>query len=529
MYVRRAIASLIAFSCFLFLAGCGSSSPKVVAPPSGGFSASSLNGTYVFSSSGVDVNGGYLTIVGDFTANGSGTISGGALDIAGSNAGVASNQPIASGGSSYSVTSDGRGQVKLNGGSALGLLVFDFVLTSTTHGLITEYDGNGSGSGTMDLQTTISQSQLAGSYTFGVAGTGTSASFATIGAVTLDASGNVTTGLEDINNGGGASTAVPITTSSNILLGTGTAPGTAVISTSSSAYSFDVYPIDSTHLKLIETDGLIFTSGDVFTQGTSIPAGTLVYTFAGFDVNGYPVSGGGFLPTDSSGNVTAGLEDFNDNGSVNSSSSVSGAFSALTGGRSQVTLANLENGATNNVLGTYTFAAYPFAFSGGSGIELLEIDNAGITSGTAYLQSGTAFAASQGYGLNLSAINTSNVASGGSLFEEDDIAEFTSTSGGFSGIVDINDEGTTTFDKALSGNYAAAGTGEYSVTSNYFGFNLYVVNGSTALVLETDSNQVGTGIVGLQTAPAVPGAIAGPAIPPMLRPAAAHSLKARRK
>ena len=56
------------------LAGCGGSSGTAnpVAPPSGGFSNSNLNGTYVFSISGTDVNGTPYAMVGTFTANGSG-------------------------------------------------------------------------------------------------------------------------------------------------------------------------------------------------------------------------------------------------------------------------------------------------------------------------------------------------------------------------------------------------------------------------------------------------------------------------
>jgi len=83
---------------------------------------------------------------------------------------------------------------------------------------------------------------------------------------------------------------------------------------------------------------------------------------------------------------------------------------------------------------------------------MLETDTANLTIGSAQVQTaGAAIAASEGYGLNLSAINTSE--GEGEFFEEDDIAQFTTTSSGFSGVVDINDEGTTTPNQALAGTY----------------------------------------------------------------------------
>src|SRR5580700_10038794 len=83
MSVRNGIVLLLALSALLFLGACGSNSvTHPVAPPSGNFSNSNLNGTYVFSVSGVDqVNGAPYAIVGTLTANGSGGITGGAFDI----------------------------------------------------------------------------------------------------------------------------------------------------------------------------------------------------------------------------------------------------------------------------------------------------------------------------------------------------------------------------------------------------------------------------------------------------------------
>jgi hypothetical protein len=527
MSVRNAFALLLVLCSLALLVGCGSSSPTPVAPPSGGFSVSDLKGTYVFSTSGGDPNGEFLAMAGTLAANGSGGITGGTADLIGLE--ISAPTPVAQPvtGGSYIVSADGRGQLHFNTttlnslGASTGITItLDFVLTSSSHGLVTEYDQNGVGSGTIDLQSTVSQSQLAGSYTFGLSGTGSTASYAAVGSLIMnsDGSGNVTGGVEDINNGGAYTGTGTITAGSFVNVGTGTAPGTAVIA-STNTYTYDVYAIDSTHLKFIETDGLLFLSGDAYTQGTSIASGQLVYTMSGVDFAAEaPFAAGGWL-TNNSGTIATGLEDYNDGGNLSpiAGLTISGGFTALSGGRSQLSLTGFVNAASNDVPGNSTFAAYPFTYSGGTGIQLLEIDSAGVTSGAAYPQSSTTLAATQGYGLNLSGFNGNG--------EEDDIAEFVTTSSGFSGIVDLNNdmqsEGQTAQSpgQALDGSYSAPdGNGRGSgTTTNYISnFNFYVVSPTTYILLETDSGQVAVGTFEQQASPS--GGTAQPAVS-MLRPA----------
>ena len=155
MSVRTGLVLLLAVSTLSLLVGCGSSSPTAVAPPSGGFSVSNLNGTYVFSVSGIDVNGVPLSILGALTANGSGGITGGTIDINDPDSDLSAEQvadAAISSGSSYKVGVDGRGQASLNTSTPFGTITLDFVLADPTHGLVTEFDGNATGSGTLDLK-----------------------------------------------------------------------------------------------------------------------------------------------------------------------------------------------------------------------------------------------------------------------------------------------------------------------------------------------------------------------------------------
>jgi hypothetical protein len=167
-----------------------------------------------------------------------------------------------------------------------------------------------------------------------------------------------------------------------------------------------------------------------------------------------------------------------------------GSYTALSGGRSVFTLNGFNNGG-NGLLGTFQFAAYPSI----GGLQLLEIDNVGTTAGVAYVQSATSIASGQGYGLNLTGVN-----SGG---EEDDIAEFTNNNGSLTGLVDYNDMGQLTPRQTFSATYTADMTanGRGSITSSAFNLVTYVVDSSTAVFVEVDTNpiQVGIGSLQLQT------------------------------
>jgi hypothetical protein len=264
----------------VLLVACGTNN-NGVAGNNEGFTAANLTGTYVFSSQGFDANGFPLNLAGAFAANGSGGVTGGTMDAIDTEVAIATNQTITSG--SYFVDTDGRGQVQLV--TAAGTFVLDFVLTSgsagaSTHGSVTEFDGNGSGSGTLDLQTTIAaQSDIAGPYAFSLAGSdGGGNPFATAGSFTLSATGTINPGVEDFNDNG--QLFVNEALSGSALLASGTSPGTMTL-TSAFGLTFDFYPIDTTHFKVVETDGVDTMAGDAFTQtGASIPNGPVAFTMA---------------------------------------------------------------------------------------------------------------------------------------------------------------------------------------------------------------------------------------------------------
>lgn len=554
MSVRNAVVLFVALSALLFLAGCGNSGSIAtpVAPPSGSFSNSALNGTYVFSVSGTDVNGAPYAIVGTVIANGSGGngnggITGGTIDITDSEFTPAPGLAINSNGS-YSVGVDGRGTFTIGTSTANpfnnfsnGNMKFDFVLSSSSHGLITQFDSNGSGSGTIDLQTanTVSTGTYAFSFS-GISGlTSTSAiPAAAIGAFTLDSTGTINASDADFNNDAFATTNQAL--SGNVALGPSSTPST-ILTTAFGTLTFDVYAIDASHLKFIETDTTgPLLSGDAFLQTSTTISGTMAFTLAGFYL-GNTAAAGGYMVTDGSATITSGSEDYNNNGGPSSApASFSGTYSStgsLIAGRSVLTLSGFFGGST--------YAAYPSS----GGLLLLEIDGTGLMVGAAYPQSTTAFGAtSQGYGLNLSGENLSN------SVEVDDIAEFTASaiSGGTGtltdGIIDENvaPEGSSFGAPFLglplsNGTYGAldatgryglsvtAGNSNTSTLNGGLGLTFYAVDGTTFPFIESDNTtgQVATGVIVLQS-PSASSAVAKSnmfIVRPLIRPHGAFKKK----
>jgi hypothetical protein len=506
--VRTAITLLAALTSVFLTVGCGSTSlPKA---NSNGFSNSSVNGTYVFSSEGSDSStGDFLAMAGAFTADGSGGVKGGTMDVVDPSVGAAVAQTITSG--SYHVNIDGRGQVTLT--SSVGTFTLDFVLTATpsglsgvsTHGLVSEFDDHGSGSGTLDLQTAVtSLSQLAGPYAFSFSGIdNTSNSFAATGAFTLDSNGNIITGtgIEDFNAGGSIYPGETLT-GGPATLGSGTAPGSIAMTTSSFPLTFDFYPIDSTHLKFIETDFTEILVGDAFTQtGASIPTGAMVFTMAG-GITAPVVVGGLMTSVDGHGTFSGGLEDVNDDGAISPAQLQFSGMPVLapsTGGRVVVNLTGFSP--------AIQWVIYPSS----GGLLLQESDGANVMQGIAYAQTATSFSTgtSIGYGLNLTGVD---IAGG---FEIDDIAQFnatTATSNNMTGILDENDEGSLVPTLSLTGTYTpdspATGRGSILVPSlgtplGGLSLEYYVVDDSTVLTIEGDTQQVSAGLFELQSSSAV--------------------------
>jgi hypothetical protein len=489
LFVALAVASIS------LMTACGSSN-NIPTPNQGGFGNGNLTGTYVVSITGTDINSSAqfvpFAIAGTIVANGTGGITGGTLDINDpGNLGVDTGESVGSS-SSYAIAPDGRGTGTLV--TPLGNFDVDFVMTTSSHGLISRFDTLGTGSGTIDVQ--AATPSIAGSYAFSLAGTDSAVNpLGTVGAFTL--SGNSIAGTEDFNDDGTSNNLTGLPLSGQLIAGASGAPSTATLNTNFGDLAFDVWVIDSTHLKFIETDATLnVLAGDAFTQVSSFSAGQLVFVLSGMASSGDPVSVGGYATTDANGDLTGGIEDYNDAGTVGAGKPFSTSAAGCVAGRCELTLAGFTNGEAN-VTG---FVVYP---SSGGG-QALEIDNLGLLQGASFSQSATAFTGSGGYGLNFSGLN--DVSDPGIV---NDIAQFnagapdTTFTGtptpNMTGIIGESGLGAAPTSGSMSGVYVPDSPvdGRGAIESNNAntelgGFTLqyYVVDASTVVFIDVDSEAV---------------------------------------
>jgi hypothetical protein len=543
---HRIILPLAIFSLALLVACGNNGAPK---PNNNGYTVSDLTGTYVFSFSGSDVNlnagsESFFAIAGTITADGQGNISGGSVDINDANlggAGVFTAQSLSA--SKYTINSDGHGTGTIV--TPQGTFGIDFVLTSDSHGLIMRFDNGGSGSGTLDLQGSATQGSLT-SLAFTMFGTEFNSDLVvnpvgTVGAFALNGSGTMTSGLEDFNDTGSSAGISALALSGNLVLTSGT-NGTAAFNTSFGDLTFDVWVVDSTHLKLIETDttsGLAL-AGDAFPEQTTFTAGQLVFALAGADTGiQFPFVAGGFVTTDANGNLSGGTEDYNDGGNINTVSPFTGSCNAtapFVGDRCQLTLTAFTNGNSTSL----TFAAYPST----AGVLLLEDDSTGsFLQGAAYTQLATSFGSPEAYVFNLSGFNDDPAVSADG--KVDQVGEFNATSSNLTGVVDENDVAALQTSSSLSGTYApdspATGRGSISVTTprTFLGslaLEYYVIDSSSTLLIEGDGDQVTSGVFELQSAPGASvsksqraGATGASSVMALVRPFGKSKMAAKRR
>ena len=361
------------------------------------YSDASLKGPFAFSYSGSN-SSGFFAVAGSLVSDGNGSIVSGVEDIDSFSTGVSG--PVAVSGT-YLVGPDGRGTISLNSGlQSAGTLAF--VLTTNQHGRLIRFDKNVTGGGTLEQQNlndlTISPSVINGPYVFTIAGA--DSSFRPMGIA----------GRFIANGGGGIPAAGPTvldakingvaTTSDTSLNGSysfdatrsGTGRGTITLTsdtTNSLQYAF--YIVDSTHIYLVETDTHAFLSGDLFSApaGNSFSASELAgnypFTNGGTSSTGAYASGGVFV-SDGAGNVTSGIDDMNNAGAIQSSSSLGSCAYTVTQSTGRIDLklftgsGACPSGANSNVA---EFAAYKTTTGS---FVMLELDSAATATGIAFPQ-----------------------------------------------------------------------------------------------------------------------------------------------
>jgi hypothetical protein len=472
---------LLAVITSVLLTGCGSTG-KLASPPAGNFTNASLNGNYAFTLSGQNA-GGPFAVAGHFQANGGGVIVSGTEDInSPGTVGVLTNQPLTG---TYTVRADGRGIATITSGTTSFNLAF--VLINTSTGLVIRFQSTGTASGTLNLQdaTAFNLSTLSGSFAFNVSGANNAGNpDASAGLVTLDTSGDITSGVIDDNSNGTitANDTIPVTGLALSAPVNGRSTLT-VPTTSLGTLSFAVHIVDANHVVLIETDNGFPLVGEAFRQTAATVSGSFAFTVAGASGFGNGVfAAGGILNTDGAGNILGtSVVDVDNGGAVTANAGATGTY-LVNAGRGTATIT--VPGPT-----TIHFVFYPST----GGLQLLGFDTTSVTSGTAFAQTGAPFSTGSingTFGLNHSGQNGSG--------EVDAIAQFSANgSGSLTGSLDLNQAGLISPGLALSGNYSAAANGRGTATLNSvagpMNITFYMASNSRVVFIESDSFQISAG------------------------------------
>jgi hypothetical protein len=268
---RRAAAFLVMKNLLLALAlllgvmfalGCGSG-PGIrgIPPVTGNFSNASLNGSYVYQITGVDISSGLLFQEGGvFTFDGNGHITGGIDDTNGGN-GVVTN----SSSGTYSISSDGTGSITVNLGSGLSFgLTVTLANSSKIYLELNQFSQGSStgllnGAGIAEKQNSTAITQVpSGTFVFRQHNAQSlQGAEANVGLFTISA--GAVSGSVDVNRNGvlDAGTGAPLTFTSGSSFGTPASDGSGfltLIDSSGVTSSYIYYIVDANNIRLLAND-----------------------------------------------------------------------------------------------------------------------------------------------------------------------------------------------------------------------------------------------------------------------------------
>jgi len=352
------------------------------------------------------------------------------------------------------------------------------------------------GTGTFSTSATItiqpSAQTLTGQYAFYFAGQNGGVPFHSAGTISFDGTGNVTGGSEDVNSGGTLST-VTITSGTYTFVAT-QGRVQADLHTDHGDVTWYLVLTNRSH-GFIEFGGSgASASGTLDLQDSTqfTPAavnGSYTFRVSGLNTASpaKQVAIVGAFTADGAGNVTTGLLDANDGGTISSGQALSGTFTAPAAGSGRGTL------TLNSGFGTQTFAYYVVD---ATRVKLVETDANRSTAGDAVVQANGPYATTDFHGslvFVLSGMSANGTLGLGGVAI---IGSGTITSGS----IDNNDAGIFTPAQTVTGgNYAVqdAATGRTTGTVTLGGSSiaivLYPLSDTSFNVLEADATQIASG------------------------------------
>jgi large repetitive protein len=316
-----------------------------------------LHGAYAFFFSGFDTQGVVLA-TGQFTADGSGNISGGTEDM-NRVSGVSINATLSG---TYSLGMDGRGTLTLTATNSMGqqlTVIYQLVLDSAGNARFFENDASNTtppplptrGEGIIKPQVggSFGASNLSGNYAFAFSGQDLTKAPATLaGVVHADGTSAFTPGTVDYNDAGLYSPAVPTSGNFSSSSTAGRVVANLVFQIPSSAQltlNFICYFVSPSDLFAIEIDTtdathpniggeMVLQNPSVVFNNTALTGGSVI-SGSGLDT---PSASAfvGLLASNSSGGATVNFNQ-NDAGSISQGALIPGTYLVTTNGRVEFT------------------------------------------------------------------------------------------------------------------------------------------------------------------------------------------------
>jgi hypothetical protein len=312
----------------------------------------------------------------------------------------------------------------------------------------------------------FTNASLNGTYVFSISGNN-GGFFAITGSFTANGSGAITGGTEDINDPTGGGTATNVSLNGSYAVRSDGRTTATITSTSlNPAFKFVLdFVLLSTQKGLaIQFDQNGTASGTIDLQNSSAAnlttlAGSFAFNVAGVNSNNPNTQGSessaGLVTFDSSGNITSGLLDDNNAGTVNggagggtpaSITTASAAISSPVNGRGTATITT-----SGSLVGTRNFVYYVID---SNHLKLIETDSFPILAGDAFRQSSTAVAGSFAFTLAGATATGHQIFVGGGILNTDGAGNILNSS-----VEDLDNGGTLTAagGAGVSGTYSVSG------------------------------------------------------------------------
>jgi hypothetical protein len=323
-----------------------------------------------------------------------------------------------------------------------------------------------------------STSSLQGQFAFTVSGKIASGGFFRAGRFTADGAGNLTGGLEDINETSGVTPGLSFTGTYSV---TADGRGSLQFADGHSPSTFNFVLVNGNQLQIVAFDNTGTASGqantrDVTTFGATALNGTYIFDFAGVHgSNG--LSQIGKFSADGVGHITGGVMDSNDGGVAAPQVAITGGAYAVDSGTGRGTATLVTSGAT--------FHLSFYVISRGSA-QFVGTDTAQQVAGVTSQQTPNSIFNAASLQGNL-AFLLANPGSGGTFASAGSFS--TDGIGGVSGgVLDENSGGTLNANFPFTGTYTVASTGRG--TASFTGgrtYVFYLASPGSGVFQETDS------------------------------------------